>query len=266
MKKFFIVLFILIILGGVVFFFGWAQLSVPPGAYGVLSSKTHGVDPRPIQSGEFRWLWYKLIPTNVSISVFHIEPVERAINSRGQLPSGDVYAAFLGRHVDFSWEFDAVFSFSISPEELTSLAQENSIVTQDDLTRYQSSLADNIESLILLTFGSQENTAELEAFLTGFSEELEKTVREKFPLIGSFSCFVRNVRFPDFILYRQARGLYEDFIAMQRDYTAASMTQMAESRIEMQMRLEELERYGELITRYPLLLHYLALPEAEGAQ
>jgi len=46
MKKFLAGLIVLVVLGGVVFFFGWVQLAVPPGSYGVLRSKTHGVDPQ----------------------------------------------------------------------------------------------------------------------------------------------------------------------------------------------------------------------------
>ena len=74
MKKFLITFFILLILAGVFFFLVWVQFSVPVGSYGVIASKTHGVDPQLVKSGEFRWVWYKLIPTNVKIAVFSPEP------------------------------------------------------------------------------------------------------------------------------------------------------------------------------------------------
>jgi hypothetical protein len=262
MKKFLITLFILVLLGAAVFFLGWAQFSVPVGAYGLLYSKTHGADPHPIQSGEFRWIWYKLIPTNVTISVFRLEPEHYNINASGYLPSGNVYAAFAGEQVDFSWDFSASITFSIRPDALSSVVSENNINTQDDLALFQRDLAWTIESFILHSLGSIEDPGELEAFMAGFDEKLEQMTLEKFPVIHDFSCLVKTARFPDFSLYKQVRGLYEEYIAMQRNYAAASINRKAEARVETQLRFEELERYGELLTKYPILLEYLARQNA----
>ncbi|MDR2178508.1 MAG: hypothetical protein LBP20_10790, partial [Treponema sp.] len=102
MKKFFCFLLI-IIAAGTVFFLGWAQLTVPPGSYGVMRSKTHGVDPRLIREGEFRWVWYKLIPTNVGITIFTPRHVERSICLAGTLPLGDAYGSMVGLDTDFSY-------------------------------------------------------------------------------------------------------------------------------------------------------------------
>jgi len=257
MRKFFVTLLILIILAVLVFFFGWVQLSVPPGAYGVISSKTHGIDPRLIIPGEFRWLWYKLIPTNVTISVFRIEPVQRSINANGSLPSGNIYSQFAGGDVDFSWEINASFSFTLKPDTLISVAEKNNIVSQEELTAYQQNLANEIESFIIHWLSSPAEADQLENFMTGVSQNLENKVLERFPWIDNFTCQVKNVRFPDFALYRQIRSLYEDFIAKQREITASSMSKKAEYRINSLLRLDELERYGELLTKYPILLEYL---------
>ena len=118
MKKFLVVLLFLALLGGTVFFLGWTHLTVPPGSYGVMQSKTHGLDPEVIRDGEFRWLWYKVLPTNVDVSVFTIGPVRRVIESSGNLSSGDIYAALVGITENFSWEVSGEFSFSLKPEAL----------------------------------------------------------------------------------------------------------------------------------------------------
>ena len=102
MKKFLVTLLILLILAGTVFFLGWSQMSVPVGYYGVINSKTHGVNPELVRSGEFRWIWYKLIPTNVNIAVFRLDPVNFTMNFSSSLPSGDTYASFAGIEADFS--------------------------------------------------------------------------------------------------------------------------------------------------------------------
>ena len=266
MKKFIITLFILIILGGLVFFFGWAQFSVPPGAYGVINSKTHGTDPYPIVSGEFRWIWYKLIPSNVNISIFHLAPVDHTINVQGVLPSGNVYAAFTGGQVDFSWEFDASFSFSLNPEKLVRIVTENNIANQEELSVYQKNLADKIETFIVHYLAVPTDAAELEDLMSGQSQALENRVLEQFPVIADFSCIVKNVRFPDFALYRLGRGLYEDFIAKQREASAVSMSKNAENRINSFLKIDELERYGELLTKYPILLEYLLMERNNTAE
>jgi len=260
MKKFLITLFILIIIGGAAFFIGWPQFSVPPGDYGVLRSKTHGIDPLPLRSGEFRWVWYKLIPTNVTIDAFSLAPVQREISAQGVLPSGNVYALFAGNQVDFDWEFSASFSFSLKSDMLVSLADEHNIHTQKELDVFQENLADGIEAFIIRYLSSPANADELESILAGATQSLTEQALEQFPAIENFSCVVKNARFPDFILYREMRGLYEDFIAAQRELAVSSMNRNAEGRINSLLRLNELERYGELLTKYPILLQYLTLP------
>jgi len=257
MKKFFITLLILIILGGTGFFFGWTQFAVPPGAYGVMSSKTHGIDPQLIKPGEFRWVWYRLIPTNTTISVFRIEPVHRDISIHSTLPSGNVYSIFAGNQVNFDWNFYGSFAFTLKSENLVSLSSDRKINSQGELNEYQQILADEIESFIILCLNSPGDANELEELLAGSSETLERQVLGRFPILESFSCIIKNANFPDFILYRQVRGLYEEFVSAQREITASTLIKRAESRIDSMFRLGELERYGELLSKYPILLEYL---------
>ncbi|MDR2433097.1 MAG: hypothetical protein LBD47_00825 [Treponema sp.] len=261
MKKFFITLFILIILGGLAFFFGWVQLQVPPGAYGIVRSKTHGVDPRMIRSGEFRWLWYALIPTNVEVVVFRVEPVRHSVSGGNTLPSGDTYAAFAGAAADFSWEFKASLSFTVNPDTLVTLVSDNNIGSQYELDTYEQGIAEKMEAFVLRRLSSGDADArQMEEMLkTGSSPELERELAGQFPGLDDVSCLVSAAKFPDFALYNEVRGLYEDFIAGQREYASSALLQKAESRIDSQLRFDELEQYGALLTKYPVLLDYLAL-------
>lgn len=261
MKKFGITFCILLVLAGLGFFFGWAQWQVPPGAYGVVCSKTHGVDPRLIRSGEFRWLWYKLIPTNVEIAVFRLEPVKHHFSARNTLPSGDTYAAFAGIGADFSWELNGSLSFSIDPGALINLVASAAVVNQEALDAYEQDLAEKMGVMILSRLGSGETSApQLEELLkTGSSPALERDIQGQFPLTVDFSCQISAAKFPDFALYRQVRSLYEDFVTQQREYVSAAFNQQAENRIDAKLRFEELEQYGALLEKYPVLLEYLAL-------
>ena len=261
MKRIIITLFILAALGGLVFLGGWAQLTVPPGAYGVVRSKTHGVDPRPVQTGEFRWIWYKLIPTNVAITVFRPERTERAINAANTLPSGGIYAAFAGIPGDFSWEIQATLAFTINPAALVSLASDKSIDSQEALLQYQNELAGRIESFILGRIAAGDDGDQLveDLLQAGESAALEQELARHFPEAANISCQVRKAEVPDFALYRQVRGLYEDFVTRQRELNNAALEQETGRRMSSRFRFDDLERYGELLTKYPILLDYLQL-------
>ena len=268
MKKFFITLFFITVLCAAAFFFGWVQLSVPPGSYGVISSKTHGVDPQPVHSGEFRWIWYKLIPTNVQIAVFRIEPVKFHVDFSSSLPSGDSYASFAGLGADFSWELKGEISFSLDPGKLVSVASGHNLTSQEDMDAYLQDIAYKIEVIILRTLSSSEtNSLRLEKILAGNTdEEMEQEIKTQFPEIHDFSFVIQSAKYPDFILYRHVRLLYEEFLAKQREYVAAAFGRRAETHIENQLHFDELERYGDLLTKYPVLLEYLAMNRDGGNQ
>ncbi|MCL2184599.1 MAG: hypothetical protein FWB86_01925 [Treponema sp.] len=263
MKKFFITLFILIILGGAAFFFGWVQFQIPPGQYGVISSKTHGIDQKLVRSGEFRWVWYRLLPTNVKISIFHLEHTKFPFNFNNTLPSGNTYATFAGlSNVDFTWNLKGEISFSLNPEYLVNITSAYSLLSQSDLEAHLEKTAKDIEVIILrtLTEISVSDTGRLERIMSGNTDpQLEMEIKRKFPEISDFRFMIQSAKFPDFILYTQLRRLYEEFLDEQRDYVTSSFGRRAESHIEAQIRFEELEKYGSLLTKYPVLLEYMQL-------
>jgi hypothetical protein len=261
MKKFFILLFILVILGGAGFFYGWVQFAVPPGAYGVMRSKSHGPDPQIIREGEFRWVWYKLIPGNVKIEVFNPSRISRSVKSSGTLPSGGIYASLAGLEADFSWEISGQFSFSLKPGALPSLVLKENISGDEDLRALESSFADRIEAYVLqLLFSYGEDEGKMETLLvSGSVPELVESVEKAFPETEGFSCLFRGLRYPDYALYRSVRSLYEDYLRQQEFTLKTDLTGEAENRINSRLKLDELSKYGELLSRYPILLQYLAL-------
>jgi hypothetical protein len=266
MKKFFITLIILVILAGTAFMFGWAQFSIPPGKYGVISSKTHGIDLKPVRSGEFRWVWYKLIPTNVKIAVFSIDFNKYPIDFNSSLPSGETYASNIGlTNADFSWNLKGELSYRLDPEMLTSVVIQNNISSQDDLDAYLQSAAQNIQILLLRLLSSQgTDSTRLEQLMSGNTDPgLEREIKENFPEICDFTIKIQSAKYPDFILYGQLRLIYEEFLSSQRKYAISSFGERAVNQIEAQLRFEELEKYGELLTKYPILLEYLAMEKGE---
>jgi hypothetical protein len=226
-----------------------------------MRSKTHGVDLRIIREGEFRWVWYKLIPTNVKIEVFSLNRVSRTIRSSGVLPSGAVYASLAGVSADFSWEISGNFNFSLKGETLPSLVISENIGSDEDLRIYENSLADRIEAHVLDFLASySKDSGKMEALMvSGSLSELAESVGRAFPETEGFVCLIRSTRYPDYALYRSLRSLYEDYLTQQELSFRNILSGEAESRTVSRQKLDELSKYGELLTRYPILLQYLAL-------
>jgi hypothetical protein len=260
MKKFFATLFLLIIVAALGLFYGWAQRGVPPDAYGIVRSKTHGIDKRLIRAGEFRWLWYKIIPTNAETAVFRLNPVDHDFSAYNSLPSGKIYAAFAGTGENFSWEIRAAFSFSLRPESLIPLVGENNIGTQEELDRFEDNLAGQIEAYIIRRINTDDAFyRQIEELLeNGNNPEIEQEIERQFPAITRFSLRVKSAQFPDFDLYKQVKELYEGYITIQKEIISGELREKAKNRVELYHRFDELEQYGALLTKYPLLLDYLA--------
>ena len=261
MKKFFATLLVILVLAAAAFFFGWANVGVPPDAYGVIRSKTHGVDPLPVKPGEFRWVWYRLIPTNVKTTVFRLNTVYREFTATQSLPSAKVFSAFYRIDGDFSWKINAVFSFSLRPESLIPLIAAHNINTQEELAVHERDIAGQIEVFIMRSiYFDREFEGQVEELIkNGESLQLTGKILNQFPYVKNFSFQVKSADIPDFALYRQIKSLYDDYVVAQKDYISGNMGEKAEDRVESYYRFEELEQYGALLTKYPVLLEYLAL-------
>ena len=264
MKKFFITLLVLVIIAGAALFFGWAQLGIPPDACGVIRSKTHGLYPHLVQTGEFQWIWYKLIPTNTETTVLRLNPVSHNFTEENTLPSGKVYSTFAGIESDFSWKINAAISFSISPDAIIPLFSANTVNSQEDLTRYENDIAEQIQGFIVRCIEQEDNFQQVETLLKdGENPWFETEILNQFPLLHNFSLKVKSAKFPDFALYKQAKSLFDNYMALQKEYAAGDIREKARNRIDSMLRFDELELYGSLLTKYPILLEYLALENSK---
>ncbi|MDR1419797.1 MAG: hypothetical protein LBI86_05445 [Treponema sp.] len=261
MKKFFFSFIIILILAGLAFFAGWAQLAVPPGSIGVMRSKTHGLDPSPVREGEFRWVWYRLIPTNVTITAFRLAGQRHSVSIKSTLPSAETYNNFTGAGTDFSCEFSASLSYILDGDSLIPLIEKHSINGQDELEAFEDRLSEEIGSFMETRLVSDPLYGEnLEKILEdGKSADLEADIQKAFPYIKNVSCLIHTAVFPDFALYRQVRGLYEEYLVKQGEYLSSVLNRNAENRIDSRFRFDELEKYGELLSKYPILIQFLSI-------
>ena len=260
MKKI-ITLILLLGAAGAALYFGWAQASVPVGSYGVLRSKTHGINDGLIEDGKFRWVWYKLIPNNVTITVFSINENTIPLNVSGVLPSGETYSTLAGLKTDFSYSFSGSLVYRLRPESLPSLCDRENLLSQAELDAWLSRLSGEIENhakALLWTYGENEKALR-EAGETGTIDAFQSALSASYPDVEILSCTIKTLRYPDFVLYNEIRELYRDYLAAQRADLRNTVGRMAADNIENRRRIDELSGYGELLTKYPVLIQYLAL-------
>jgi hypothetical protein len=139
------------------------------------------------------------------------------------------------------------------------------MASQEDLDAYIEKLSGNIESTmrqILWSYAQREDVLE-ELRTRGTTQELESRLKTSYPDIAELSCSLKTLRFPDLILYKDVRALYNDYLASQRQAMQDDVMQIARETLALTLRLEELCRYGDLITKYPLLLQYLAMERGQ---
>lgn len=260
MKKF-ITILLLLAAAGYVFFQGWAQLELPPGSCGVLHSKTHGTDDRPLRDGEFRWVWYKLIPRNVSIQAYRLPNLAVPIEASGTLLSAGTYAMLAGIRADFSYEFGGTVFCSLKSEALPALTGQHNMAGQDDLDAWTRREQEEISSFVVrrLWFYAEQEAALEEARTNGTIQALEYDAAAAFPDWENWRITLKTLRVPDLALYADVKGLYADYREAQKKILEPEVLSAAGKNIGARLRFEELEQYGELLTRYPVLLQYLAL-------
>jgi hypothetical protein len=235
-------------------------MGIPPDSVGILYSKSHGIDPRLIRPGEFLWVWYKLIPASTPTLVLRLNRVQREFSANNMLPSGMVYSAFTGMNSDFSWELSAAFSFSLRPGDLLAIAAETKIISQEGLSLYEEETAGQIKTFIIRRMNMPEYSNQIEALLkNGESPELEADIQKQYPRVENFSLQIKSAKIPDFALYQQVKELYEDYIARQKELLSEELGDRAKNRSEMYLRFSELELYGALLSKYPILLDFLAM-------
>jgi hypothetical protein len=226
-----------------------------------MRSKTHGTDPQVIREGEFRWIWYKLIPTNVEIKVFEVKPVYHTLNSSGFLPSGKLFASFAGLNTDFKWGISGELTFSIRGEALPGMASTYNMNDQADLDAMENEYTRRVEAYLsqrLINYGEDETNME-NAVLYGSSPELAGEIQAAFPELENIECRIQAVEIPDYDLYKVLKNVYNEYLTYQNAILQDSALRSADAMVELRFRIDELEKYGEILEKYPILMQYLAL-------
>ncbi|MCL2602767.1 MAG: hypothetical protein FWD91_08145, partial [Treponema sp.] len=137
------------------------------------------------------------------------------------------------------------------------------LIDDNDLRRAESRIGERVQNLVmqrLHTLAGQDDGDALEIIqFTGTHPALDSEIQAAFPEITNLTYTIRVVRFPDHILYRSLQEFYREYISRLSAALNPAAGSGAQDRMTMNIRLDELQRYGELLTQFPILLEFLAL-------
>jgi hypothetical protein len=255
MKKLLIFIVLLLLIGGVVFFFGWIQILLPPGTYAVIHTKTGGYDEDVLPAGTFTWRIERLLPTNMTVFIFPVEPVEIDTTAiKGTLPSGSLYGSLLKGSPDFSFEIKLRLVFSLKPEALPLLMEKEALKPEALDTWYQS------KADLLLQRIYAKVTEEPDSFFeANFSNNIIKELSgdSDFRFLNIKQITPLQIKLPDLELYQAAKGQYFSLARARQDQDVLAINAEKNN-------LKVLKEYAEILTEYPILLKYLYLKELKG--
>jgi hypothetical protein len=267
MKKFVISLIILIIVGGVAFYFGWIQFRIPEGSYAVVFTKTNGYESRAIPAGEFAWRWEALIPTNLKLHVYSDTPYTTSISSRGSLPSASIYRQELDEAPSFEYSLRVRVAYRFAADRLPELLQDEAI-TPEGLNEWYAGREEAMQQQILgIVSENLDAIAESQGVASvaaELSRRIEESLQGLFPFLEVTSVVPQEITLPDLRLYRRARDLYFARLDAREQATATVGVDAASRQIEQESRVARLERYGSVLAQYPSLLEYFDLLAENG--
>ncbi len=267
MKKAAIILLILLVLGGLVFYRGWVQILIPEDRVAVVFSRTSGWEDEVLRPGEFNWRWEHVVPGNMLLYLFSSDTHAIGLRKSGRLPSGEVYEQYLEGNPSLDFDLQFQLNVRLRPDELPRLAEEEGL-RPDDLDDYLSELGGGVESFSLefleQYFGDPPDADTISELLTDIETELRDAIADRYTDVEVVSFRVERLVLPDLTLYRLGREIYIEIVQAQRDAIVAAQAELATIEVREAQRIELLERFGRLLSDYPVLLEYFALGEEAG--
>lgn len=267
MKRVAIILIILLILGGVVFYFGWVQMSIPAGGYAVIFTRTGGWEDEAVEAGTFVWRWQRLLPTNLELFVF--EPGEHVTDARvsGELPSGTAIETLLEDVPDFGYEVRISVASRIRPDRLVALARDRD-VRPDEIDSFYETLDAQVSELtkeaVVGLIEDQTDRLSLSDAFPAIRESVRSRLERSLSDVEILAVDPRQIRLPDVELYTTARREANRVLEARGAALEQAAASLAQTQVESDRELLLLERYGEILDRYPVLLEYFRVGQEIG--
>lgn len=259
---------LLLAIAGTVFYFGWVQILLPEDSYAVAFTKTKGWDQEVMEAGEFHWRWERVVPTNMKLHIFHLQPRSTVVTHSADLPSATIYSEFLNNGAKFRYELELRIQYTIDPTTLPQLVAEEGL-RYDSLEDFYLTLESSLHELIVERIPTVVNAAAQNAgadrsFLSEIQDLLRTDVESFRPDIQFLSFDITTLSVPDLNLYHDARRNYTAVQSLVTEARGEAQAAAVRREIAERGRLEILQQYGRVLAEYPELLDYFRLQGESG--
>lgn len=254
LKSFFNTILFMLFLSilGFGFYLGLEQVDLEENTYGIVFTKTTGWKDTLLEKKGFRWSIEKVIPTNYIVHKFKIEKLAIAINEAETLPSGDLYADFAKiDKANFQYNYRVNTFVKFKKEYLISYAQKG-YFTQETFNSWISNKTKTIEESLTSYINGKIEIGET---LTLNSNVLNH-ITSLFPEF-TFDEIIINLKQSDYVLYNSVRNRYINFIETQTEAEKKFLKKSFEDQNELKLKLELIEMYGKVFTKYPIMIEYI---------
>jgi len=260
MKKFIIILIILIIISGTGLYFGW--VSINPGYYGIAFSSITGIENYPLEAGKFYWFWQKLIPKHFKVYLIKNTPTVINFSFSATLPGSEDLKDF----GNFNIGIDGKIKYTIDYKAATILISKGIIEEQENYFKnlLQNSIQHSVSNFILEIF-EEFNSGNKQidySVLERLKEKIKKDIIGELSTYGihNFKLDISYNSIPQIDIYTRALQLYVNYINELYQSKEEELKRKAEATIKYEKdkaELKHLEDIGILVEKYPNLLKYM---------
>lgn len=255
--KFAIILALILALPAAAFFVGWVELVLPAGTYGVAFTKSGGWDEEVIAPGGITWRWERLMPTNMTLHLFDLNPQVVSRRVAALLPSAELYAAEVGIDAaQLSYDIEITVHLRLRADHLPRLAAEEGL-RPDTLTAWYeqaTAAAGNVATAALL---SREAAALLMDPQT-LEEVVRRRLAELHPELEVRDMELTPFSIPDPDLYLQAKAVVTARLGAQQRARAEVVADLAFMREQARQHAESLRELGRTLAEFPQLVDLLS--------
>lgn len=264
--KFFLTLLILLGAAGTVFWFGLISINLEEGEYGVIFTKLTGYEEKAVRNGDFVWRWEALIPTNLTLHVFTLETRSVTLKTSGTLPSGHYYTSLSGENIDFNWDIETRIRYRLDSDTLPGLLADGLLESglESIYSEYEAQITKKMKQIMEEQAGGDTEATPTER-IRSVEKELSADLADLDDRMEILEISILNWNFPDMALYAEIRRMALDLM-QQRQEVIAVVEDAALKRQDVQdAKITLLNRYGEVLDRYPILLDLFSLEGNPGA-
>ncbi len=265
-----------------------------PGNVYLIHSKFNGYQNRILQPGQYYISWQNLLPGNVSLLAIPNRVQKLRLQRRFSLPSAGNYQLLLPTLVPdsetqnnpFEYRVSISLSYRFRPNELLGLNEKVSGLSAAGspahigeagsdgevgearstvLSSSAESLGQNLSLRLERRLSREladmfsENVAPASADVRSLTQQLETIVSQEFAELNLLSLEVEQYQQPDLELYATVRQYYHSLLQELSSESLSRLLEQQNSRIDQELYLQNIERLGEILTRYPVLIQYLAI-------